>query len=89
MPDITVSPHGDRWSVAERDAQSPTKEFSSREEAEMTARQMAGDGAVEILDHDPTGLDAPDDADDPASTDPQPAQPAAVPESPRMTQPGL
>jgi Uncharacterized protein conserved in bacteria (DUF2188) len=88
MPDITVFPHGDRWSVAERDAQSPTLEFSTREAAEMAARQMAGDGALEVLEHDPTGL-GDEAAGEAATTDPETAQPADVPESPRMTQPGL
>jgi hypothetical protein len=88
MPDITVFSHGDRWSVAERDAE-PLKEFSSPQTAEMAARVMAGDGSVEILEDDPTGLDGAT-AGEPATTDhPETPQPADVPESPRMMQLGL
>ena len=57
MPDITVHRHGDRWAVAERGAESPTKEFPSREAAEMAARQMAEGGTVEVLEEDPTSLE--------------------------------
>jgi hypothetical protein len=57
MPDVTMHRHGDRWAVAERGAESPVKEFDSREAAELAARQMAGGGAVEVLDEDPTGLE--------------------------------
>ena len=91
MPEITVFPHGDRWAVAERGAESPSKEFPSREAAEMAARQMAAGGAVEVLDEDPTGLDraAPDGAGRPSSVDAEPPQAAEVSESARSTQPGL
>lgn len=91
MPDITVYPHGDRWSVAEHGAQSPLKEFPSRDAAELAARQMADGGAVEILDEDPTGLEhvAPDDAGQPESTEPEGIHPSEVPEDPRATQRGL
>ena len=91
MPDITVFPHGDRWSVAERGAESPFKEFPSREAAELAARQMAAGGAVEVLEEDPTGLGevAPDDAGRPASTAPESVQPTDAPQSPRSTQPGF
>ena len=44
MPDITVHRHGDRWSVRERDAESPAKEFPSREAAEVAARQTSCNG---------------------------------------------
>jgi hypothetical protein len=91
MPDITVFPHGDRWSVAEQGAESPSKEFPSREAAELAARQMSAGGAVEVLEEDPTGLErvSPDDAGDSASPGPEPAQSSEVPESARSTQPGL
>ena len=46
MPDITVHRHGDRWAVAEAGAESPVKEFPTREAAELAAQQMAGGGAV-------------------------------------------
>jgi hypothetical protein len=91
MPEITIFPHGDRWAVAERGAESPSKEFPSREAAEMAARQMAAGGSVEVLDEDPMGLErvVPDDAgrDERAGT--EPPQASDVPESARSTQPGL
>lgn len=63
MADITVHRHGDRWAVKERGAESPVKEFPSREAAEVAARQMAEGGAVEVLEDDPTGLAAVQDHD--------------------------
>jgi hypothetical protein len=56
MPDITVHRHGDRWAVREAGAQSPLKEFPTREAAELAARQMAEGGTVNVADDDPTGL---------------------------------
>ncbi len=56
MPDVTVHRHGDRWAVKEAGAQSPVKEFPTREAAELAARQMAEGGAVNVVDEDPTGL---------------------------------
>jgi hypothetical protein len=56
MPHITVHPHADRWAVVEQGAESPIKEFPTREAAELAARQMAEGGAVEVLEEDPTGL---------------------------------
>jgi Uncharacterized protein conserved in bacteria (DUF2188) len=56
MPDITVHRHGDRWAVEEAGAESPAKEFPTREAAELAARQMAGDGTVNVVEDDPTGL---------------------------------
>ena len=56
MPDITVHRHGDRWAVHEAGAESPAKEFPSREAAELAARQMAGGGSVQVVEDDPTGL---------------------------------
>jgi hypothetical protein len=58
MPDITVHRHGDRWAIREQGADSPVKEFPSREAAEVAARQMAGGGSVEVVEDDPTGLGA-------------------------------
>jgi hypothetical protein len=68
MPEITVFPHGDRWAVAERGAESPLKEFPTREAAELSAGQLAEGGSVEVLDEDPTSLDhaEPRDAGEPA-----------------------
>jgi hypothetical protein len=56
MADITVHRHGDRWAVKERGAESPVKEFPTREAAELAARQMADGGAVEVVEDDPTGV---------------------------------
>jgi hypothetical protein len=56
MPDITVHRHGDRWAVREAGAESPVKEFPTREAAEIAGRQMAAGGTVNIVDEDPTGL---------------------------------
>lgn len=56
MPDITVHRHGDRWAVTEAGAESPVKEFPSREAAELAAQQMAAGGSVQVVDDDPTGL---------------------------------
>jgi SAM-dependent methyltransferase len=93
MADITVFPHGDRWAVAQPGEHSPSKEFPTREAAEMAAREMAGGGAVEVLEEDPTGLDhvAPADAGRSESTGAggDGIQPADVPEDPRATQRGL
>jgi hypothetical protein len=56
MPDITVHRHGDRWSVKEQGAESPVKEFPTREAAELAARDMAAGGSVQVVEDDPTGL---------------------------------
>jgi hypothetical protein len=56
MPDITVHRHGDRWSVKEQGAESPVKEFPTREAAELAARDMAGGGSVDVVEEDPTTL---------------------------------
>jgi hypothetical protein len=56
MPDITVHPHGDRWALKERGAESPIKEFPTREAAELAARNLADGGAVEVVEDDPSGL---------------------------------
>jgi hypothetical protein len=66
MADVTVHRHGDRWAVREAGAESPVKEFPTREAAELAARQMAGGGEVEVLEEDPTSLQhsEPRDADE-------------------------
>jgi hypothetical protein len=61
MPDITVQRHGDRWAILEPDAESPTKEFETREAAELAARAMAGDGRVNVREEDPSSLDRAQD----------------------------
>jgi hypothetical protein len=58
MPDITIHPHGDRWALREAGAESPTKEFDSREAAELAARDLAAGGTVDVREDDPTGLGA-------------------------------
>jgi hypothetical protein len=63
MTDITVHRHGDRWAVREAGAESPVKEFPSREAAELAASQMAGGGTVEVLEDDPTELAGSQDPD--------------------------
>ena len=67
MPHITVFPHGDRWAVAERGAESPLQEFPTREAAELSAGQLADGGSVEVLEEDPTALEhaEPRDAGEP------------------------
>jgi hypothetical protein len=89
MPDITVHPHGERWAVLEAGAESPIKEFGTREAAEMAARDLASGGRVEVLEADPTGL-----REDPAAGEPAVRQEpdiAAVDahERARSTQTGL
>jgi hypothetical protein len=92
MPDITVHRHGDRWAVAEAGAESPVKEFPTREAAELAARQMAAGGAVEVTENDPTGLEhtAPAGAGEPP-TEPGDHEPGGVGarEGARSRQPGL
>lgn len=91
MPDITVHRHGDRWAVAEQGAESPTKEFPSREAAELAARQMAAGGSVEVLEDDPTGLGgvSPDDAGEPPRRESAEARPAGAADTAREPQAGL
>jgi hypothetical protein len=91
MADVTVHRHGDRWAVREGGAESPTKEFATREAAELAARQLAGGGEVEVLEDDPTSLQhtEPRDAAQPEPDDqPGPRGPGA-PEGVREPQAGL
>ena len=93
MPDITVHRHGDRWAVAEPGAESPVKEFPTREAAEMAARQMAAGGNVEVLEDDPTGLGHPEPGDAGEPREPgggtHDAGGVGAPEGVRLRQPGL
>ena len=93
MPDITVHRHGDRWAVAEPGAESPVKEFPTREAAELAARQMAAGGSVEVVGEDPTGLDHPEpgDAGEPREPGGEAHEVGGVgaPEGVRSRQPGL
>jgi hypothetical protein len=56
MTDFVVHPHGERWAIREAGAESPIKEFGTREAAELAARDLAGDGRVEVREDDPSGL---------------------------------
>jgi hypothetical protein len=56
MPDFTVHPHGERWAVLETGAESPIKEFATREAAQLAARHLAAGGRVEVREEDPSGL---------------------------------
>jgi hypothetical protein len=87
MPDITVHRHGDRWAVLEAGAQSPTKEFETREAAELAARALAGDGSVEVREDDPTGLDEADAT--PADAGAEGPDGVSARERARSTQSGL
>lgn len=69
MPDLIVHRHGERWAVLEAGAESPTKEFATREEAELTARNMADGGRVEVLEDDPSGLREDPNSGEPARHD--------------------
>jgi hypothetical protein len=73
MADITVHPHGDRWAVTEAGAESPVKEFLTREAAELAARQMADGGTVNVVEDDPTDLASGQDpgAGEPELEDPK------------------
>jgi hypothetical protein len=85
MPDITVHRHGDRWAVEEEGAESPVKEFPTREAAELAARQMAAGGAVNVVGEDPSGLgDLPDsepELEDPKITAGDPAERSRQPQT--------
>ena len=92
MPDVTVHRHGDRWAVHEGGAESPAQEFPTREAAEQAARHLAGDGNVEVLDEDPTGLEhsEPRDAAQPETDDAATAtRGPGAPEGVRERQAGL
>jgi hypothetical protein len=91
MTDVTVHRHGDRWAVREGGAEFPTKEFPTREAAELAARQIAGGGEVEVLDEDPTSLERnePRDAGRPEREDEPATRGAGAAEGVREPQAGL
>jgi uncharacterized protein DUF2188 len=91
MADVTVHRHGDRWAVREGGAESPVKEFPTREAAELAARQMAGGGEVEVLDEDPTSLEhiEPRDAGRPERADQAATRGPGAAEGVRERQAGL
>jgi hypothetical protein len=75
--------------VLEAGAESPLKEFGTREAAELAARNMAAGGKVEVLEDDPSGLQQDPAAGEPAVRE-QPAVNAAdAAESTRSLQTGL
>jgi hypothetical protein len=87
MADITVQRHGDRWAVLEAGAESPTKEFDTREAAEAEARHLGG--TVEVREDDPSGLghDGPDR--EPVPQDPGSINAVPAAERVRSVQTGL
>jgi hypothetical protein len=89
MPDITVHPHGERWALLEAGAESPIKEFATREAAELAARGLAGDGRVEVLDEDPSGLREDPSAGEPVATGEPEIDAVDAPERARSVQTGL
>jgi len=89
MPDITVHPHGERWAVLEAGAESPIKEFGTREAAELAARDLAEGGTVDVREDDPSGLREDPSAGEPvARSEPEIAAVDAK-ERARSTQTGL
>jgi hypothetical protein len=89
MADITVYPHGERWSVLEAGANSPIKEFGTREAAELAARDLAAGGRVEVLEEDPSGLSHDPDAGAPVERDGPQIDAVDAAESTRSLQTGL
>ncbi len=89
MPDVIVSRHADRWSVAMRGQESPVEEHPTREAAELAARDLAAGGTVEVIEDDPTGLDENASGDTTRQEGaPAPSGPGAG-EGVRDVQPGL
>jgi hypothetical protein len=89
MPDITIHRHGERWALHEAGAESPTKEFATREAAEQAARDLAAGGNVEVRDEDPTTLgqtEGPAGAEEPGAGEVGAISP---PERARTPQAGL
>jgi hypothetical protein len=89
MADITVHPHGERWSVLEAGANSPIKEFGTREAAELAARGLAAGGTVEVLEEDPSGLSQDPDAGEPVERGGPDINAVDAAESTRSLQTGL
>ena len=89
MPDITVHPHGRRWAVLEAGAESPIKEFGTREAAELAARNLAGDGRIEVLEDDPSGLREDPSAGEPVVQGEPEIDAVDAPERARSVQTGL
>jgi Uncharacterized protein conserved in bacteria (DUF2188) len=91
MSEITVFRHGDRWAVQDDPSTAPTAEYGTREEAEMAARQIAGDREVVVREDTGGGErvpDAPEGKPDPgAGIDAR--QGEGVLETPRVEQGGL
>jgi hypothetical protein len=89
MTDFVVHPHGERWAVREAGAESPIKEFGTREAAELAARGLAGGGRVDVREDDPSGLrEDPESGGASRSDEPTPV-PTDAAERARTWQPGL
>ena len=89
MPDVTVSRHADRWSVALRGQESPIEEHATREAAELAARQLAAGGTVEVIEDDPTGLEENAAGDTTRHEDSPESRGPGAPEGARDLQSGL
>jgi hypothetical protein len=89
MADITVHPHGERWAVLEAGANSPIKEFGTREAAELAARDLAAGGTVEVLEEDPSGLAQDPNAGEPVRRSKPDINAVDAAESTRSLQTGL
>jgi hypothetical protein len=89
MADFTVHPHGERWAVLEAGAESPIKEFATREAAELAARDLAAGGRVEVREDDPSGLREDPQAGEPAVRDEPDIAAVEAAERARSTQTGL
>jgi hypothetical protein len=61
MPDITVRRHGGRWAVEAAGDASATKEFETREAAELAARDLADGGRVQVVEEDTSGVGRDED----------------------------
>jgi hypothetical protein len=91
MASVKVYRHGDRWAVAQPGAESPAKEYATREEAEVAARQLADGGSVAVegdTDRGVGGESGVERDEDPAKDAPG-ARPDGSLESGREVQPGL
>jgi len=89
MPDLIVHPHGERWAVLEAGAESPIKEFGTREAAELAARDLTDGGRVEVREEDPSGLREDPEAGQPIGRNEPDIAAVAAAERLRSTQTGL
>jgi len=89
MPDLIVHPHGERWAVLEAGAESPIKEFGTREAAELAAGDLAKGGRVEVREDDPSHLREDPDAGRPIGRSEPDIAAVQATERARSTQTGL